>query len=80
MTEREMIDQFIRERGVTRCPAAYVAYTHVELSPEDLAAHRRHEIEMRAVIQEMTKGLRRSWSRGAKRGGDHRPRAQVTLR
>jgi hypothetical protein len=41
LREREMIDKYIAEHGVTKCPAAMVAKTQAELSPEDMAEHKR---------------------------------------
>lgn len=45
MTDRELIERFIATHGVTRCPAAFVADTHVMLSDADVAAHRRRGVD-----------------------------------
>lgn len=38
----DLIAQFIAERGVTKCPAAFGAETSAEISSEDRAAHAAH--------------------------------------
>ncbi len=40
MTDKELIERYITERGVTRCPAAHVAPSRAVLSEADLAFHR----------------------------------------
>lgn len=38
-TDAELIDEFIRNRGVTVCPPAIVAETSAQLDPAAAAAH-----------------------------------------
>lgn len=38
-SDQEMIERYIREHGVTRCPAAFAVETRATLVPEDAAVH-----------------------------------------
>jgi hypothetical protein len=60
MSDEDLIAQFIATHGVTRCPAAYAAETHAEISIEDRATH-----AARSLLVE-TEAL--SWSKNAGRG------------
>lgn len=71
-TEREMIEQFIRERGVTRCPAAIVADCSAVLSLEDRAAHQRHALALDMAEQHQQRGIVQSRKVGSARGGQSR--------
>lgn len=39
LNEKDLVDAFIRDRGVTHCPAAAAAPTSATISSEDVIAH-----------------------------------------
>ena len=45
------VAEFMRQRGVTRCPTAYVVPTRASLSDEDRAALRNHDAAREAARQ-----------------------------
>ncbi|HTT80639.1 MAG TPA: hypothetical protein VMF86_13250 [Stellaceae bacterium] len=46
------VAEFMRKKGVTRCPTAFVVPTHASVGEADRAALRNHEAAREAVRQE----------------------------
>ena len=49
------IAEFLRRKGVTRCPTVCVVPTHASVSDADRAALRRHEADREAVRLEKSR-------------------------
>lgn len=66
MSEQEQIAEFIRRRGVTRCPTACAARTSITLSAADVAATKKADDDRVAT-----------WRH---RNGENMPRARIFRR
>ncbi len=53
------VAEFLRKKGVTRCPTVCLAPTHTEISPADRAALSRRE----AALDERREKLHEAWRR-----------------
>jgi len=52
MDDRDVIAEFLRRRGATRCPCAFVAPTRATIARSDARKVRRHEAELEAAATE----------------------------
>lgn len=59
------VEKFIREKGVTRCPRAYLLPTQAQISKEEQKQLRDHEPEVRLRSSQAIAAQRKSGERGA---------------